>query len=917
MRKIKSSEGNRIEEFKLNSNLNLKKFNLITFFCEKNDFRISVNNNLDILFSYNKKLKIDKNLQKKLITIYNYNKNYFLFDIFSSNNCKIDFSNYYRKSLMTLNNIEKENDFIPFENYEKHEEYKSEFTILQGTKRNYYDVTLDYRIEGKLTPKKKSNFKFKKFLKKSKNLVLSFDLKNNPIYPKQTNFIQRKQIYFEIKNLLSNYIFVHRSLTILSPPIYEEEQNPQMKFIHSNELLRKDEFHLQYPLYGISYYRFSKFVRKFFNVSNKTCETLLNLIKHSPYLLEVFSNVYNCKVEIFVYDKALQFYVSLFLEESEENEIKDQLIRFNNFLPVYLDPDDHQRKLFVNKIVQIGDLTHFDVLKFDVFLKKNCNFSMIGLSEVLGNQDLFFEHPVKVIFKDIQNLITNVEIVYEGKSVEYNIPMKLMNCERIEIDPENEFFTSVNLYQDEFFSILKMSIITNKRTLAFSVKNCEPNIQMTEKCFPLKYRMINFHILNQNDDFCGIFFTFNTDILEISPEGLKNDFLTPRDFSVENFDSLDLRFDISIFDKKQFEKYVKTISVLKYDLEAYLKNCNESINFLESIFPKCSIYTNYIRPMSIGDFRIFILGVGDQKNLLNIKNKKKRIFQNKITLFSNKEINQFPTSEEIYDNFCYLLIKNGDINLLCEKQSHFFIKNKIKNISLKREKVQEETLNIDTYLINRKNDFQDSSELICRNYGCNKKFIKKENEKCLAHEGSWDFGHTGVTIEETLKEYKKKKSKKILWKPHWTCCGLNWEENCKKIHEHNGSRKKNKKNNEINFENTSDQKIFTKNVRDTWIQQLDKFYKLDKKGIKKKIRKLARNLHVNYKEIKIEFLPKLCDLCNLHLLVINRDMSYHFKFLELVNEKAFVYLKTKEGFIDVGKFLEWWFCSLEELGNFS
>ena len=528
-----------MEEFKLNSNLNLKKFNLITFFCEKNDFRISVNNNLDILFSYNKKLQINNNLQKKKITIYNFNKNYFLFDIFSSNNSKIDFSNYYRKSLMTLYNIEKENDFIPFENYEKHEEYKSEFTILQGTKRNYYDVTLDYRIEGKLTPKKKTDFIFKKFLNKTKNLINSFDLKNNVIYPKGTNYIQRKQIYIEIKNLLTNYIFIHRSLTILSPPIYEEEENIQMKFIHSNELLRKSTYHLQYPLYGISYYRFSKFLKKFFNISKKTCKTLLNIIKNSPYLLEVFSNVYNTNVDIVVYDKALQFYISLFLEEGEEEDIKDQLIRFNNFVPVYLDPDDNQRKLFVNKIIQIADLKEFDVLKFDVFLKKNINFSLISMNDILVNQDYLFKNPVKIIFKDIQDLITNVEIVYNDKSIEYNIPLKLLNSKKVEINPENEFFTSVNLYQDEFFNIKKMSIITNKRTLSFSLNNYNENIQLTEKHFPLKYKMINFHILNQNDNFCGIFFTYDINILQISPDGLKNDFLTPRDFSVKNFDILD------------------------------------------------------------------------------------------------------------------------------------------------------------------------------------------------------------------------------------------------------------------------------------------------------------------------------------------------------------------------------------------
>lgn len=39
----------------------------------------------------------------------------------------------------------------------------------------------------------------------------------------------------------------------------------------------------------------------------------------------------------------------------------------------------------------------------------------------------------------------------------------------------------------------------------------------------------------------------------------------------------------------------------------------------------------------------------------------------------------------------------------------------------------------------------------------------------------------------------------------------------------------------------------------------------------------------------------------MNLLVISDDMSYHFKYLDLVNKKAFEYLETG-GFIDVEKF---------------
>lgn len=55
---------------------------------------------------------------------------------------------------------------------------------------------------------------------------------------------------------------------------------------------------------------------------------------------------------------------------------------------------------------------------------------------------------------------------------------------------------------------------------------------------------------------------------------------------------------------------------------------------------------------------------------------------------------------------------------------------------------------------------------------------------------------------------------------------------------------------------------------------------------------------------------------NMHILVISEDMSYHFKFMDLCNGKAFEILKTESDFIDLAKFVEWWFLPLSELQNF-
>lgn len=69
----------------------------------------------------------------------------------------------------------------------------------------------------------------------------------------------------------------------------------------------------------------------------------------------------------------------------------------------------------------------------------------------------------------------------------------------------------------------------------------------------------------------------------------------------------------------------------------------------------------------------------------------------------------------------------------------------------------------------------------CSHWGCNQYFRESKNtdKSCLCHPGKWDHGSTGTTMEEFMKEFpqdpKDVENKKILWRPHWTCCGGDWE----------------------------------------------------------------------------------------------------------------------------------------------
>jgi hypothetical protein len=67
----------------------------------------------------------------------------------------------------------------------------------------------------------------------------------------------------------------------------------------------------------------------------------------------------------------------------------------------------------------------------------------------------------------------------------------------------------------------------------------------------------------------------------------------------------------------------------------------------------------------------------------------------------------------------------------------------------------------------------------------------------------------------------------------------------------------------------------------------------------------------------MDSLLKLCDYLNLHLLVLNSDIRFQFKFNELRNKRAMEYLDNGQGKIDLEKFFKWWFCSPDELKAFN
>ena len=112
----------------------------------------------------------------------------------------------------------------------------------------------------------------------------------------------------------------------------------------------------------------------------------------------------------------------------------------------------------------------------------------------------------------------------------------------------------------------------------------------------------------------------------------------------------------------------------------------------------------------------------------------------------------------------------------------------------------------------------------CLRWACEKVFKQVENKKkkmCKYHSGTWDFGHSGITISKAIDEFNKEKSDLILWKPHWTCCRKPWEsEGCTKDY-HKGPLMAEMAERKFKWPSEQAQKYFWKKVSPFWMDKVE------------------------------------------------------------------------------------------------
>jgi len=94
--------------------------------------------------------------------------------------------------------------------------------------------------------------------------------------------------------------------------------------------------------------------------------------------------------------------------------------------------------------------------------------------------------------------------------------------------------------------------------------------------------------------------------------------------------------------------------------------------------------------------------------------------------------------------------------------------------------------------------------------------------------------------------------------------------------------------------------VFKKVCSSHWQTKMENQYNYDAETLKFKLQKYS-SVHGSGGKIRIDDVPELCDFLGLHLLMNSNDMSFHFKFHEVVNHECEKFFEDPEGNIDFAK----------------
>ena len=196
----------------------------------------------------------------------------------------------------------------------------------------------------------------------------------------------------------------------------------------------------------------------------------------------------------------------------------------------------------------------------------------------------------------------------------------------------------------------------------------------------------------------------------------------------------------------------------------------------------------------------------------------------------------------------------------------------------------------------------------CLNVGCKKKYKESGNtdKSCLCHPGRWDFGGngSGANMTDIFTKYHTPVDDKIIleniWKPHWTCCGRDWNSKpCTKCRHHGPLiQDLGKYDLRFRYPDVRYKLNFKRIVGDKWVDYLERNV-LSKEKMKEYIMAMPTSFRYND-------LPGLCDKLKMNLLILQEDPSFALKYWDIIEKANSISYFCKDDNVDRDKFLKYW-----------
>ena len=191
----------------------------------------------------------------------------------------------------------------------------------------------------------------------------------------------------------------------------------------------------------------------------------------------------------------------------------------------------------------------------------------------------------------------------------------------------------------------------------------------------------------------------------------------------------------------------------------------------------------------------------------------------------------------------------------------------------------------------------------CLNWACEKTYKECDNHDraCICHTGYWDFGHSGIL---------KGKETIVLWEPHWRCCGGKWEDQGCQQTRHSGPLVAKMEDRKWKWPSEGAKRNFLKKISHLWQKKLEGEH-LTRREVSLKYDQFCSDS--SNKVLPAGLLHRFTLILHLHILCVSEDLSFMFKYQDVISRQAEGLLSDKSGYIDKETFLEWWFAPLERI----